>query len=501
MNEDNTGISTGVENPAVAAQVSWWRIADFGVLGLWIVTVGFTIQYHEKWADEAQAWLLARDLDLRTLWFHELRYEGTPGLWHTILWVAQRVFHAPYGSISYIGMAFATAGVALVLFKAPFPGPLRWLLVFSYVLVYQYAVIARPYTLIPLLAFAAAILFKDIRHPERITVVLVLLANVSLHGTIIAGCLGLAYLIDGIKSWVTLEEPVRRRYMMSLVTMALTFLFLFVILKPTPDIEVFAVKKDPAKYHIVEPPKLARVESILSGAFLDYSLPSGVFLLLAAAWCYMRRRLLTFALPTALLILLYTMVHGAGHHHGTLFVAAIMGLWIAWPTEEEQTSFTIGERRATQGLIALLVCLFGVNIWDAAVAIRNDYLYPYSGAEDAANYLKSVNAIGKPIFGYMYGVAGVQAYFDHNILSNMSTTYYHHGEPLEGRILDWEQINAVRPEYLIIHSLDPDVDYRIVNTLLNSQGYKLAHLSDGYLFYKRSVYERQAYLIYRRLVP
>src|ERR1035441_6582079 len=130
MNEDNTGISTGVENPAVAAQVSWWRIADFGVLGLWIVTVGLTIQYHEKWADEAQAWLLARDLDLRTLWFHELRYEGTPGLWHTILWLAQRVFHAPYGSISYIGMAFATAGVALVLFKAPFPRPLRWLLVF-----------------------------------------------------------------------------------------------------------------------------------------------------------------------------------------------------------------------------------------------------------------------------------------------------------------------------------------------------------------------------------
>lgn len=463
--------------------------------------VGFTIQHHEKWADEAQAWLMARDLDLHTLWFKELRYEGTPGLWHTILWVAQRVFHAPYDSISYIGMAFATAGMALVLFKTPFPRPLRWLLVFSYFMVYQYAVIARPYTLLPLLAFAAAILFKDIRHPERMTVVLVLLANLSLHGTIIAGCLGLAYLIDGIKSWATLENRVRARYVLCVAAMVITFLFLFVILKPTPDVEELVLKKDPAKYHIVEPPKLARVESVLSGAFLDYSLPSGVFLLLAGAWCFMRRRLLTFALPTALLILLYTRVHGFAHHHGTLFVAAITGLWIAWPPEEEQRAFTTSERRATQGVIALLVCLFGINIWDAAVVIRHDYLYPYSGAEDAANYLRSVGAVGKPIFGYLYGVAGVQAYFDHNILSNLSTTYYHHGEPLKGRILDWEEIRAANPEYLIVHSLYPDIDYRTMNAALNSEGYKLVHFSDGYLFYKRAVYERQAYFIYRRVAP
>jgi hypothetical protein len=152
-------------------------------------------------------------------------------------------------------------------------------------------------------------------------------------------------------------------------------------------------------------------------------------------------------------------------------------------------------------VIALLVCLFGINIWDAAVVIRHDYLYPYSGAEDAANYLRSVGAVGKPIFGYLYGVAGVQAYFDHNILSNLSTTYYHHGEPLKGRILDWEEIRAANPEYLIVHSLYPDIDYRTMNAALNSEGYKLVHFSDGYLFYKRAVYERQAYFIYRRVAP
>src|SRR5262252_9788418 len=83
----------------------WWRIADFGVFAAWIGVVAFTLRYHEKWADEAHAWLIARDLDLKTIWFHELRYEGSPGLWHTILWVAQHAFHARYDGLGYIGMA------------------------------------------------------------------------------------------------------------------------------------------------------------------------------------------------------------------------------------------------------------------------------------------------------------------------------------------------------------------------------------------------------------
>jgi hypothetical protein len=108
----------------------WEKIGNFVVVLLYSGVVLFTVRYHEKWADEAQAWLLARDLDLKTLWFHELSYEGTPGLWHTILWIAQRVFHASYDSMSYIGVAFAIAGVVLLVFKAPFPWYIRWPLAF-----------------------------------------------------------------------------------------------------------------------------------------------------------------------------------------------------------------------------------------------------------------------------------------------------------------------------------------------------------------------------------
>jgi hypothetical protein len=483
----------------------WWRIGDFGVLGLWIVVVGFTISYHEKWADEAQAWLIARDLDLPAIWFHELRYEGTPGLWHTILWVAQHVFHARYDAISYIGMACATAGVALLIFKAPFPRIIRWPLAFTYFMVYQYAVIARPYTLLPLLAFAAAILFKDIRHPECMTVVLLLLANLSLHGTILAGCFGLLYLVEAVRSWPVLEGRVQRRYMICVSVMAMTFLFLFVILKPTPDVEVIIRNKEIAQL----PPEiragiaatqLQKFSSIVSGSFLDYLIPSILFVALVGAWCLTRRRFLTFVLPVGALIALY-FVQGFPHHHGTVFLAAITSLWIAWPDKKECNNFGVRERWATHGIVFLLFCLCAVNIWDAVVVIRHEYLYPYSGAEDAAKYLKSVGADRGSIFGFSYGIVGVQAYFDRNILANTASAYFHHGLPLEGATVTADQLQRATPDYLVVYSNKPNEMLQQTIPGFRMQGYDVVHFSDGYYIYKRSVIQREAYFILRRTRP
>ena len=476
------------------------------MLGLWVTIVGFTLQHHEKWADEAQAWLIARDLDLYTMWFKELRYEGSPGLWHTILWVAQHVFHAPYGALGVIGMACATAGVAFMLWKAPFPRPLRYMLAFSYFLVYQYAVIARPYTLLPLLAFVAAYFFRDHAHPERMTLTLALLSLLSLHGILIASGVGLGYLIDATKNWRTFGEPLRRRYVLCAGAMLVVFAFTFLVLRPTSDVDKF-MKAAPqvdtldaftSTQQVWQPSKLAKAVSIVSGGLLDYIIPSSIFLFLTGVWCFLRRKLLPFVVPAALLVLLYVFIHGHSHHHGTLFVAVITGLWIAWPTKEENKNASVGERRATQVMMALLVCLFAVNIWDAVVSIRFEYLYPYCGAEDAAKYLQSVGADKHSIFGYTYGIAAVQAYFDHNIVRNIPTTHFHHGAPSPGAFINFEELRVQRPEYIVVLTGAPTPELKLFDPLLNRYGYEMVHFSDGYLFFKRALMDRQVYVVYRR---
>jgi hypothetical protein len=484
---------------SLQSDTHWWRVADFGVLGIWIAVTGFTLSYHEKWADEAQAWLIARDLNLWRIFSYELRYEGSPGLWHFILWIAQHVFHAPYAALGPIGLAFATAGVAFLIFFAPFPRPLRWLLAFSYFMVYQYAVIARPYTLLPLLCFLAACFFRDLKHPERLTIVLVLLANLTLHGTIIAGCLGLVYLLDAIRAWPTFDETLRRRYWVCIGVMALAFLVVVAILWPTKDVAEFSTADLPIG--TPKPKPIQKLNGILSGAFFDHPLPSIIFLALAGGWCFLRKRFWVFALPVTALIALYVAVHGYAHHHGTVFVATTTALWIAWPTREEGVSFNLLEIRAAHVMTGLLACLALFNIWDAFFTIRNEYRYPYSGAPDVVHYLDSVGAGKQPIFGYLYGMAAVQAYYDHNVLANIPTTYFHHGLPRFGNSMDEEELDRLSPEYVILFSEAPQVMFDHMNGYLNAKGYKMVRFSDGYLLFKRMSYERQSYLIYKRTMP
>ena len=152
-------------------------------------------------------------------------------------------------------------------------------------------------------------------------------------------------------------------------------------------------------------------------------------------------------------------------------------------------------------MIALLICICGINIWDAAIVAYREYRYPYSGAEDAANYIKAVDADKRPMFGFLMGVAGVQAYFDRNILTNIPTTYFHHGTPVVGTNLDIDQLRTVSPEYILVYTQDPGLTLKVNIPTLAAEGYEIVHFSDGYYLYKRAVFERDTYFILRRVHP
>ena len=474
-----------------AANARWWRIVDLAVFGVWLAVVGAVLQRHEPWADEAQSWLLARDLDFRTLWFHELRYNGTPGLWHTILWLAQHWFHAPYAAMGTIGMVCAAGGAAYILWRCPFPRPLPYLLAFSYFVAYQYAVVARSYNLIPLLLFAACDLYDDGEHPERLTPALVLLATVSVHGTLFAGVLGACYLL---RHWSKSGGALRRRYLYCAAVLMATFLFVYLVIRSTPDVAVFV-------NHQVTEPLLMKLELNVAYPLFDWLTPSAIFLVLAGAWCVRRRQGLPFLLLTAGILMLVVLLYGRPHHVGLVFLAVMAGLWIAWPRRDEAQEFSPGERWMTRAMAALLVCVLGVNIWDAVYAMEKDYALPYSGSADAAEYLKRVDASKASIFGYTYGTSAVQAYFDRNIMTNTPTTYYHEGLPLRATSLDVGELQIANPEFVVIYSNDGAGTFNAADPPLRAIGYRLVHVSEGSIFFKRFVFDTDSYFIYRRVQP
>jgi hypothetical protein len=115
--------------------------------GAYAALVAFTIHYHEPWADEAQSWLLSRDASLAQLWGHLLHYEGTPGLWQTLLHALIRL-GLTYSAYGFVSASLGLAAIVILLRYAPLPLFIRILLPFTYFLCYQYAIIARSYALI-----------------------------------------------------------------------------------------------------------------------------------------------------------------------------------------------------------------------------------------------------------------------------------------------------------------------------------------------------------------
>lgn len=186
-----------------------WTWVESAVLSFYALVVAVGIAWHEPWADEAQAWLLARDSGFWHMMLHEIRYEGSPGLWHGLLWLLARM-HVGFIGMHWIAGAIAAAGVYLLLRYSPFPLMLRVLLPFGFWFAYQDAVVARSYVLFAVLAFGACALLRDMAEaPARVeisqsrviglAVLMGLMANLSVHGFVAS--LGFA-----VAAWVVLRR-------------------------------------------------------------------------------------------------------------------------------------------------------------------------------------------------------------------------------------------------------------------------------------------------------
>ena len=75
----------------------------FAVFVLSLLYVGFR---HEAWFDEAQAWLIARDDTPWRILSQTARYEGTPPLWHLLLWAPAHLGY-PYRGLWLISATLA----------------------------------------------------------------------------------------------------------------------------------------------------------------------------------------------------------------------------------------------------------------------------------------------------------------------------------------------------------------------------------------------------------
>ena len=155
------------------------------VITFYSIITFIILWFHESWRDEAQAWLIAKNLNIFGI-FKQLTFEGHPPLWYLILHPFARI-GLPYQTTKIISWAISVMSSIFILWKSPFNKKTKVLLLFSSPMIYMYPAISRSYCLIPLAIFLAAYYYNK-RHkmPIKYAISIIFLANthVILYGMV-----------------------------------------------------------------------------------------------------------------------------------------------------------------------------------------------------------------------------------------------------------------------------------------------------------------------------
>ena len=160
----------------------WFALAITAAYGL---ALGILLGHHEMWADEIQAWLIARDSDGLLDLLGNLRYEGHPPLWYLLLTPLTWLTINPV-AMQALHWTIATAAIYIVVRHAPLRLSQRALLPFGYYPLFEYGAISRNYALGMLGIVVACALFSRWRNiPWRLGAVLALTSLTSVHACIL----------------------------------------------------------------------------------------------------------------------------------------------------------------------------------------------------------------------------------------------------------------------------------------------------------------------------
>jgi len=461
---------------------------EYCCIGAVAAITAFAVAYHEPWADEAQAWQLVRSNSLRSLFTTNIRYEGTPGLWHFFLWLLIKA-HVSYDGLHWICGAIGIISSALFVLASPFPRYLRLTIPFTYFLVFQYAIIARSYVLVPPLLFAIAFFWE--RSPIAVSILLGLLGNVSLHATVISGSLFAIFLLREIRK--PERETWKKLVLCAILVVALYTVAVWTALPPR-DIS-FSPQTEPRPFII------NMVLALIVGVAPPWYLSAG-FWLAIAIW-FGGRRSLIYLTPILVLSAFCASIYASFWHVGLFIPLLLTMLWITWPVECHIT-----KRSELLGLSALSVVV-AVQISWSTYALWYDHFNPYSPDLAAATFLKpfvdkgdtiAVTSVGNNDSGAFNDV-GLLPYFDHNIYENQSKSYWW-----------WSKFNETdkqfdivlknRPQIVIAESIRSaqsshagsealkiaelhDVGYRLTNTFCGTMPQRLTlWISDCHLIFQ-----------------
>jgi len=381
-----------------------------GLVGVW---------RHEPWADEVHAWLVAIRSDDMTALVHNCRTYGHPLLWNVLAFLLSRVTQDVLW-MQLLHLAIATGSVYIFVRFAPFSNLNKFLFVFGYFILFEYAMIARAYVigLLCVWSFCALYATKN-RTYVGLALVLGVLANTSVFGAILAITFALTLVADALLRSrmhdVRGGRPVDA-LLAALVLIVGVGLSIAQMLPPPGEGFPAAWRTD------VNLLKLAKVLStvwnsyvplpdVVAGHFwernlLDRAYPEylhlvgpihvalSIGLLAVGVLAFARRPVVLFCYlcgTGGLLLFEYTKYFGFLRHHGHLFILLVACMWLArsyTPAVLPLRLFDAASRRVETKCGTLFTALLAIHLLAGVYVYVLDLRYPFAGAQAVAQAIK-----------------------------------------------------------------------------------------------------------------
>ena len=199
----------------------------FCVFAAYLVFNGILLSRHEPWRDEANVWLMARELSPIEL-FAEIRYQGHPCLWYLIVMPFAKA-GLPFWSIGLISYFIMAVTAGIYLFKAPVHPAVKGLSLFCPAFSYFYADIARNYCLIALILILLAVCYPK-RNEKSFCygLLLGLLVQADTIAMAAAGMISLMWLCENLGKSIREKSPAALRRILKGIWIPPASLFLWI---------------------------------------------------------------------------------------------------------------------------------------------------------------------------------------------------------------------------------------------------------------------------------
>jgi hypothetical protein len=488
--------------------------------GIYLLLIGIGIYFHEPWRDEAQDWLLARDLSLAQL-LNQMPYEGTPALWHLLL-VPLAKSGLPYYSKNILHGLIAASTAYLLLFRSPFSVLLKAMILFSYYFLIEYSLIARNYNLSMLFLFLIAAYYPQ-RHEQKNTyfLLLFLLLQTNIHSFGFAIAFFVIFSIEQIQNNPSVYLPKTYRDISKLYG-ELFFIFGMIVLL----YQLLPIHKVPTPLVYDAADRLIFWKNaFVKSLFYPYISVYLLIIWVPILFLYTRSisAIIFLIIVFSCLSFLFIFIHkGYERHHGFLFISLIVAYWIVLiDTNNHSLDYYIDKlvskisfnkpilyklnaKNINKMIYRISVYSFYISILflngTAYTNYRKEILFQYSGSKEMAYLIAQQHLEGFEWAAYpSYTASALLPYFPQKKIFYLDREEY-------GTFMIWDTkfqenafhlsqkeiikrferqfVNSPSPILILNKPLDPSFLHRY-QLILQTKGFVFKQIDEIYFLYRR----------------